>query len=66
MSVLEVKNLNAWFGDHHVVKNISLDYPSNTISAIIGPSGLENLPLSVASIVFTKKFQAPKSAGRLF
>jgi phosphate transport system ATP-binding protein len=39
MSVLEVKNLNAWFGDHHVVKNISLDFPEYTVSAIIGPSG---------------------------
>ncbi|OFZ46909.1 MAG: phosphate ABC transporter ATP-binding protein [Bdellovibrionales bacterium RIFOXYB1_FULL_37_110] len=39
MSVLKVENLNAWFGDNHVVKNISLDYKANTISAIIGPSG---------------------------
>jgi len=39
MSVLQVKKLNAWFGDHHVVKDISIDYISNTISAIIGPSG---------------------------
>ncbi|OFZ22586.1 MAG: phosphate ABC transporter ATP-binding protein [Bdellovibrionales bacterium RIFOXYA1_FULL_36_14] len=39
MNILQVKNLNAWFGDHHVIKNISLDYMTNTISAIIGPSG---------------------------
>ena len=39
MSVLQVKKINAWFGDHHVVKDISIDYVPNTISAIIGPSG---------------------------
>lgn len=37
--VLSVKNLNIWYGDFHAVKGITLDYPKNTISAIIGPSG---------------------------
>jgi len=39
MNVLSVKNLKAWFSDHYIVKNISLEYPEKTISAIIGPSG---------------------------
>lgn len=37
--ILNSRDLNAWFGDHHVVKGISVDYPKNTITAIIGPSG---------------------------
>ncbi|MGB0452250.1 MAG: phosphate ABC transporter ATP-binding protein PstB [Bacteriovoracaceae bacterium] len=37
--ILEVKNLNIWYGDFHAVKNISIDYGPKTISAIIGPSG---------------------------
>lgn len=37
--VLEVKNLNAWFGDHHVLKNINLNIQSNEVLALIGPSG---------------------------
>jgi len=36
---LKVSNLQAWFGDFHAVKGISLDYQQNTINAIIGPSG---------------------------
>ncbi|GAB4011370.1 MAG: phosphate ABC transporter ATP-binding protein PstB [Bdellovibrio sp.] len=36
---LQVKDLNIWYGDFHAVKGISIDYPKNTISAIIGPSG---------------------------
>ena len=37
--VLEVKKLNAWFGDHHVLKNINLGVQENEVLALIGPSG---------------------------
>lgn len=30
---------NAWFGDNHVVKNVSMDMPGNSVIAIMGPSG---------------------------
>lgn len=36
---LKVNDLNAWFGDFHAVKGISLEYKKNTVNAIIGPSG---------------------------
>lgn len=36
---LSVKDLNIWYGDFHAVKGISIEYPKNSISAIIGPSG---------------------------
>ena len=39
MTVLSVTNLNAWFGDLHAVKGISVDYPEKSVTAIIGPSG---------------------------
>ncbi len=38
-NVLEVKNLQAWFGKFHAVKGVSTDYPEKSITAIIGPSG---------------------------
>lgn len=38
-SALETKNLNAWFGDHHVVKDVSLVVPKNDVFSLIGPSG---------------------------
>lgn len=34
-----VRELNAWYGDLHVVKNVSLNIPPQEITAIIGPSG---------------------------
>ncbi len=38
-TILESKDLDAWFGSHHVVKSVSLHFFSRTVSAIIGPSG---------------------------
>jgi phosphate transport system ATP-binding protein len=38
-SVLEVRELNAWFGAIHAVKNVSIEFSPNTVTAIIGPSG---------------------------
>lgn len=36
---LEAKDLNAYFGDAHILKNINLKIPENTVTALIGPSG---------------------------
>ncbi len=36
---LRTDGLNAWFGDHHVVKSISLAVSRNEVFALIGPSG---------------------------
>jgi phosphate transport system ATP-binding protein len=38
-SHLSLRNLNVFYGDLQVLKNISLDIPDRQISAIIGPSG---------------------------
>jgi phosphate transport system ATP-binding protein len=37
--VFEIEQLNAWFGERHVLKEISLSVVSQRITAIIGPSG---------------------------
>ena len=36
---LQSIKLNAWFGDKHVLKDISLSVKANSVTAIIGPSG---------------------------
>lgn len=36
---IQAKNLNAWFGNNHVLKEISMMIRGNVITAIIGPSG---------------------------
>jgi phosphate transport system ATP-binding protein len=36
---ISVQNLNVYYGQNHVLKNISIDIPDKKITAIIGPSG---------------------------
>ena len=36
---ITVENLNFYYGDKHVLKNISFKIPENKITALIGPSG---------------------------
>ena len=35
----DVKDLNLWYGDHHALKNVSLEIQKNQVTSIIGPSG---------------------------
>jgi len=37
--ILEIEHLNAWFGQQHVLKDISLVTEAQQITALIGPSG---------------------------
>jgi phosphate transport system ATP-binding protein len=36
---LSIRNVNAWFGNKHAVKDVSLDVKENSVTAFIGPSG---------------------------
>ena len=36
---MEVSGLNAWFFDHHVLKDINMEARDRSVTAIIGPSG---------------------------
>ena len=36
---VKVKDLNAYYGSQHSLKDISIDFPANEVTAIIGPSG---------------------------
>ncbi len=38
-SGLETRGIHAWFGKHHVLADISLDFGAGTVTALIGPSG---------------------------
>ena len=37
--VLSVEDLNVWYGDDHAIKDISMDIPEESVTALIGPSG---------------------------
>jgi phosphate transport system ATP-binding protein len=36
---LEARNVHAWFGKHHALADVSLDFAAGTVTALIGPSG---------------------------
>jgi len=36
---LEARGVHAWFGKKHVLEDISMDFFSGTVTALIGPSG---------------------------
>ena len=38
-NALKVKELCAWFGDHQVLKNITMDVRRNSVTSVMGPSG---------------------------
>jgi len=38
-AIIKTANYNAYFGDNHVVKNVNVEIPHNTVIAVMGPSG---------------------------
>lgn len=36
---IDIRHLNVWFGDNHVLKDVSLKIKKNAVTAIMGPSG---------------------------
>lgn len=38
-SILSIKDLNLWYGDHQALRSINVEIPANEITALIGPSG---------------------------
>ena len=36
---LSVEDINVWYGDDHALKNVSMDIPEESVTALIGPSG---------------------------
>jgi phosphate transport system ATP-binding protein len=36
---LEARGVHAWFGSHHALSNVTIDFSAGTVTALIGPSG---------------------------
>jgi phosphate transport system ATP-binding protein len=39
MVKIDVRNLNIWFSDNHVIKDVSIGLESNSVTSVMGPSG---------------------------
>src|SRR6478672_10763661 len=38
-TIIKSENFNAYFGENHAVKNVSMEIPQNNVVAVMGPSG---------------------------
>jgi phosphate transport system ATP-binding protein len=36
---IKLEKLNAYYGKHHTIKDVSIEFPPNQVTALIGPSG---------------------------
>jgi phosphate transport system ATP-binding protein len=39
MNKIEVQNVQCWYGDYHVLRDVNMEVQHNTVTALIGPSG---------------------------
>ncbi len=54
--VIEIRNLNKWYGDFHVLKNINLNVKKGEIIVVAGPSGSGKSTL-IRCINYLEQFQ---------
>lgn len=65
-NTLSIKNLNVHAGDHHILKNISLDIPDNRITVLLGPSGCGKTTLLKCLNRLTDLHKELKVEGNIF
>ena len=54
--IIEINNLNKWYGDFHALKNINLNIKEGEIIVVCGPSGSGKSTL-IRCVNFLEKFQ---------
>jgi phosphate transport system ATP-binding protein len=64
--VLRIKDLNVWIGDRHVLRNINLDVPRNTVFTIMGPSGSGKSTLLRTINRIIELYQNVKISGEIY
>lgn len=62
---LSIRNVNAWFGNKHAVKDVSLDIKENSVTAFIGPSGCGKTTLLRCINRMHEMTPGGKSAGKI-
>lgn len=64
--IVRVENLNAWFGDLHAIKDISISFDPNTVTALIGPSGCGKSTFIRCINRLHEEIEGASASGRVF
>jgi phosphate transport system ATP-binding protein len=64
-TALRVHNLNVFAGDHHILKNVSLEIPANRITVLLGPSGCGKTTLLKCMNKLTDLYKELKVSGNI-
>jgi phosphate transport system ATP-binding protein len=65
-NVLTVRHLNVNAGDHHILRDINLEIPSNRITVLLGPSGCGKTTLLKCMNKLTDLYKELKVSGNIY
>jgi len=63
---VEIRNLNIWFGDKHVINGLDLKIKANSVTAIMGPSGCGKSTLLRALNRMNDVIKSSRTTGDVF
>jgi phosphate transport system ATP-binding protein len=63
---IDIKQLNIWFGDNHVIRGVDLKIKANTVTAIMGPSGCGKSTMLRALNRMNDVIKSSKTTGDVF
>lgn len=63
---IDIRNLNLWFGDKHVLKGVNLKIRENTVTAVMGPSGCGKTTLIRAINRMNDVIKGTRTLGELY
>ncbi|MGD6809088.1 MAG: phosphate ABC transporter ATP-binding protein PstB [Candidatus Bathyarchaeia archaeon] len=66
MAKVDIKQLNVWFKDNHVLKNVTLPIEGKAVTAIMGPSGCGKSTLVRSINRMNDLIPGSKTVGELF
>jgi len=63
---IDIKNLNVWFEDNHVLKDMTLAIKENAVTAVMGPSGCGKTTLIRAINRMNEVIKGSRTSGEIY
>ena len=65
-NILKIENLNLYYDDKQVLKNLNLNIEKNSITAISGPSGIGKSSLLLVLNQMIKEYENASFSGKVY